>query len=278
MRKQVATSFRQLIECVEDTDIVGELILPLSHIPDSDNLDDIVDNGVLKCFKGNRPYEDEELAFFSYGRNAFISGKKKNLEFDAYPPLVFLLHPYKVHKVGKTPKRMLPFDSGAYDKYDKPEEMSIKKFEIDAPGCEDYLKLVFLLYKGYKKYLDDKHDFEDLVHEFNLFSALRALHKIYSSQTTEDSVIGMQGRSLEIHYSEDVPLDPLLILYPHIWGGKKYNPSQLKMKFPNSHLRMYTNRTSGGGGGPKSYRGFINDAIRKFINENKELFKWPTED
>jgi len=271
MRKdEVVTNFKKLLNIVEEQDIADQIYLPITHVPDLNFIDDIVDARFLKCSKGNKPYDDEDLLFFTYGRNAFIPRDEKEAENMIYPPLVFLMDP---RLVKGTAKRMLPFDSGAFKSYGVPSNIPITKFEIEHPSGEDYLKLVVLLYKNYNNYIKFKHDFEELVKKYTLFPALRILEEIYTKQLTENSPIGPQGRSIEIHYGEPVPLEPWLILYPHNFANEKYDPSQLKLAFPTSTIRMYTADTTGGGGSRK-HRDSINKEIRDFIKEKATTLRW----
>jgi hypothetical protein len=264
------TNFKDFVETVENKDLEDQIYLPITHIPDWTKLGAIMGKKQLTCSTGNKNYEEEALLFFTYGRNTFIPKNKQNLENDVYPPLAFL---FDMRQLGFNPKRMLPFDSGAFDKYKLAQGIELERFELGDPSKEDSLKLVVLLYKNYQNYIGYKHDFLHFVKKYNLFPELRVLNEMYSKQMTESSEIGPQGRSIEIQYNCPVSLQPLLILYPHIYAGEAYDPGQLMLAFPDIDILMYTSSTPAGGG-PKVYRNFINDTIEEYIKNHEELFKW----
>ncbi|NII29822.1 hypothetical protein HB364_32390 [Pseudoflavitalea sp. X16] len=255
----VVTDFKEFLQLLKEEKIRKDKdLLPITHIPDSFKIGAIKKDRHFKTFKGNKNYPDEELAFFTYGRNVYIPEEKKNLENDAYPPMVFVMDPPS----DIIPKRMLPFDSGGFERYDLPKGMPLSRFEIDRPCQEDMIKLVFLLYRNNQNYLKYEHDFEQLAKRLQfLFPELEVLHQFYSKVKNTSTEVGQQGRSVEIQYDQEVPLKPILVLYPHIFATNEGKADQVEMAFEGATVLPYA-----ASGNPRVYITAINEQITRFIN------------
>jgi len=85
-----------------------EANLPLTHITDAYSLRDIVDTGEL----GPQPCRvfEEPLVYLFYGRPAYrVAAQLESTGLDAYWPICFVMRREAV-----VPKRIYPFDSGAF--------------------------------------------------------------------------------------------------------------------------------------------------------------------
>jgi hypothetical protein len=260
-KKKLIQNFRDLIDCVEDDQIKDEPLLPITHIPKWHKMNDILRAGRLKPFKGSKYYEEEDLIFFTYGRNSFMPKNVRGMANEAMAPIALV---FNLQSIGKSPIRILPFDSGGFEFYKLEEGYTPKDFEIPVKCNEDLQKLVCILFRNYRKYLKYEHEFKDLIPSLPAFPQIKGLHSLYETQANTTTEIGKQGRSIELHFDSEILLKPLLVIVPHNYWTDKNGKEQLELMFPGTAIEPYV-----ASGNPYVHLDNINGVLQKYISKQR---------
>jgi hypothetical protein len=255
---QPIKNFKDLVNAIEAHEIQDEIFLPVTHIPKWVKLGKILEDMHLEPFTGNKHFEDEPLVFFTYGRNVYMPKSIRKAENEAYPPYVFV---FDLATIEHQPTRILPFDSGGFDFYGMEEGLEPQHFQIPQPGKEDVKKLVYALFKNYKRYLEYDYDFKELVDDAVHCRYIKALCNLYDTQSNTTTEIGKQSKSIEFQYEHRIALNPIVVVYPHTFLTRPNAIQQMEALFPNAETLYYQAK-----GNPHVHIENINEKLKEYIN------------
>lgn len=139
--------FRKLV--AEQSPAEGEM--PFTHVSDGLGFRSILQTGEL-CPEPCPVFDEEPLLYLFYGRPAYrVNSQRLSSAIDAYAPVCFILRPNGVDP----PKRIFPFDSGAFqgDRFVEAmhRKMILDDFALDA-DLQSPLKLIALFFGDQDKY------------------------------------------------------------------------------------------------------------------------------
>ncbi len=139
--------FRKFVN--QNSPAAGEL--PLTHVTDGLGFRGMLDTGALRP-EPCSVFNEEPLLYLFYGRPAYrVNSQRLSSAIDAYAPVCFILRPNCI----AAPKRVFPFDSGAFHGERFIEAMHLKMlledFALD-PDLQAPLKLIGLFFGDRDRY------------------------------------------------------------------------------------------------------------------------------
>jgi hypothetical protein len=125
--------------------------LPLTHVADGLGFRGMLETGVLRP-EPCPVFDGEPLLYLFYGRPAYrVNSQRLSSAIDAYAPVCLILRPDGLG----SPKRVFPFDSGAFSGERFAEamhrKMLLEDFALD-PDLEGPLKLIALFFGDRDRY------------------------------------------------------------------------------------------------------------------------------
>jgi hypothetical protein len=250
--------FSSLVSIVESHEIKE---LPIAHIPSVWSLGKIMKEGILMPQLGNKYYENEKLLFFNYGRCPFMPTRTQTLKNDPFPPICFL---FRIDKISLQPKRLLPFDSGGFDKYERLQPTTVYEYEIRNPCLDDVNKLVAVLFKSNENYLKFEHDFKEVAEACVLLPHLTLLEQHYNFVMQTQTGIGKQGKSFELQYSDAVTVAPILVVCPTNFMSNPARRRQFELVFKSCQVLCYEGHLN-----PEVALENMNKSLNKFMTDGK---------
>jgi|GEM_PF-4921619 len=250
--------FSGLLNVVESHEIEE---LPIAHIPSIWNIGKIIEDGILLPQSGNKYYEKEELLFFNYGRCPFMPTRTQRLKNDPFPPIGLL---FNIRKLDLQPKRLLPFDSGGFDLYERLQPTKVSDYEINDPSLDDINKLMAVLFKSNENYLKFEHDFKEVAEACIFLPHLTLLEQHYSFIMNVQTGIGKQGKSFELQYAHKVNVEPMLVICPDNFQSNPTARAQFEQVFSKYPVRFYEYHLN-----PEVALERMNETLKKFINDGK---------
>jgi hypothetical protein len=175
--------------------------LPATHISDGFGFRAILDCGELRP-EPCPVFDNEPLLYLFYGRPSYrVNSQVLASAIDAYAPVCFVLRPSSVDR----PRRVFPFDSGAFHAERFSEAMHRKMMRDDfalEPGPSSPRQLISLFFGTNERYM--RNEPLEAVTAPGLAFEVSSYHTLISSR--HENVFDERISAVEIQIDEPLPL------------------------------------------------------------------------
>ncbi len=221
--------------------------LPLCHTTSEESFDNILKVKALVP-KDCSVYLKEKLLYFFYGKSAYLIDQKNFTSINRKRP-VALLYDFKKVQSMTSFKRLLPFDSGGYPRYEFPQSVSKEIFTIqNSPDGGRLEDIVNLIYGDNDRYLDEDIDEQKLSSESDQSPAVKEIKQLYVDRLSKLTV-GKQIITIEVQIGDDstsnpkpLEMNPFAIFVPYTAfteGDFKAKKSEIDKVFPGVKVITY---------------------------------------
>ena len=209
--------------------------LPVIHTTTESVLFNIMLEKQLKSPKKCKVYE-ESLVYFFYGKASFYTDTEI-INFSTDPPLCILFDSENLNN--ENLKRVLPFDSGGYDRYNI-TKYSKDQFTVSNPKLDVCRKLIYFLYDTNQNYLKNKITNERIAKNISKCWPLNSLLELYSKKFGQDIKTGEHVFSIEMQFGDQVAFNPSALILPYSFlESGLIVIDEFKVDFPNIELHFY---------------------------------------
>jgi hypothetical protein len=217
-------------------------LLPLCHTTTEGYFSQIFNTGMLEptlC-----PEYNERLLYFYYGKASYLVDQEGLAVVDAEPPIALLYEFVAVEKAAEGFKRLLPFDSGGFQRYGFSKGTHRKSFTI-APDrkkqAQEIHDLIDLIYKDNAFYLKDNFAESKLDAESQHCWAVSQLDGLYNVRVKHRSIAaGKQALTLELQVGVEIKVTPIVIIFPYELLTKTFwTKERIQKIFPGVELETY---------------------------------------
>lgn len=178
----------------------------------------------------------ERLVYFFYGKATYYTDDQMQ-NFSNDPPVCILFDTEEI-KNAKL-KRVLPFDSGGYDRYGI-KKYNKEDFTINDPSPEICKKILFFLYGTKASYFNNNVAIENLGKKKKKCWPLQSLIELYNKNFGNDVKTGEQVFSIELQFEKNVEFKPSKLLLPYTFlSNDLIDLDEFKKDLPNTELFFY---------------------------------------
>jgi hypothetical protein len=179
-------------------------LLPICHTTREYHFFEIASKRVFQADPDCEPFKN--VIYFFYGKAKYLPAEDAKNGYKRYLPVTMI---FELNNV-PLPKRMLPFDSGGFERYNL-EVRPIDYYVINAPSAEKIKKYITTLFGSNKRYLArkiTKHLDKD-----GICYALKELEFLYDHPSSN---FGEQAYTVELQYEDNNEfwIDPKAVVVP----------------------------------------------------------------
>lgn len=234
------------------------IYLPLCHTTAEGYFSQIFDGAKLKPSEC-KVYK-EPLTYFFYGKSSYVVDPDNLGNVDRERPIALLYDFDELKKNGF--KRVLPFDSGGFPRYDFPTGTSTEPFTIlESKNGDEVQDLIQLIYKSHGKYLKDDFSESSLKQGSNECWAIKMLAEFYHQRVKpKSSSVGKQAVTIELQVAQEITIKPIAIIFPFELLTETYqdikpywSKEKIEASFPNVDFITY--------GEPDEFDSSLSDGI-----------------
>lgn len=221
-------------------------LLPLCHTTSEGYFVQIYKTRILKPM----PCKEygESLTYFFYGKSSYFVDPANAINLNAELPIALLFKFDQIEKAAKGFKRLLPFDSGGFDRYGFPNGTDREQFTVfpskDAPEVHD---LIELIYQDNSFYLQDNFINSKLDAEAECCWAVSELANLYNVRVANRlTPAGLQALTVELQVSAPIEINPIAIIFPYELltandskRRKFWTKQKIEEAFPGTDLMIY---------------------------------------
>lgn len=217
------------------SEIEGFIHLPLCHTTTEGSFYNILECGQLSATEIDPIYK-EPLIYFFYGMASYIVGKTPN-NYEGDPPITFLfaIDNFKTSQL----KRILPFDSGGFDKYKVKKGYTRENFSCNSPHAASLQGIIKLLYGNNESYLKTKIAKDSILDKSQFCWVLREFVRIHDNAKTNQNY-GYQAFSVELQFVPNIDFNPTYIVLPYDFlGNMRWDYKSFCEQFPGVTVELY---------------------------------------
>ncbi|PWK77055.1 hypothetical protein LX99_02865 [Mucilaginibacter oryzae] len=227
-------SFRELIDRFSPDSVNPDEILSFCHTTREGYATDIITKNYAKAMPCKVYLED--LVYFFYGKANYVIDKDEMASYTDDPPVCFIFNP---NAVKEQMKRILPFDSGGYPRYEVKTGYTKDRYTYELPQLKHILGYIKLIYKTHERYMRGDVDMENLLLFKDVCIELEEMIKMYEKAAKGDLKAGKQLYTFEVQYGSNVAFEPSHIVIPYLYYTKPYWSKHFNARFPNILLEHY---------------------------------------
>ena len=202
----------------------------------------IYESGSINC-QDKCPVYEEHLIYFFYGKPSYIVEEEiENISSD--PPITFIydLTDIKDYEI----KRILPFDSGAFKRYNFRRGYGKKNFSYDTPKPHIIKGLIKLLYQTNEHYLKDEVDIKHAERFKTRSWSIKEIANLYDRIKRKEVKVGKQAYSIEIQFQggegarAGIRFIPKYIILPYSFLTSDFwSAEDFSRKYPSIKIDYY---------------------------------------
>lgn len=234
----------QFKNIIDELSLVAEDIhlLPLCHTTTEGFFMNIYESGNI-ISEDECPVYHEHLIYFFYGKPSYIVEHEiENITDD--PPITFIydLKDIEEYEI----KRILPFDSGGFDRYKFKRGYKKENFSYDTPSLNVIKGMIKLLYQTNEEYLRDHINIAN-AQDFKKRSwSIKEIIELYDRIKKKQIKVGKQAYSIEIQFDskkehdEGIRFTPKYIILPYsFFTSDFWSEKDFSKKYPSITIDYY---------------------------------------
>ncbi|GGB17791.1 hypothetical protein [Puia dinghuensis] len=202
-------------------------LLPVCHTTNLEAVRKMLEHEEMRAVEFYEEF-NECLLFFFYGRAPYIPEEQLHHRYDRRnPPIGFI---FDLESFQRCPQRLVPFDSGGYERYKI--NLPLKEFLIKPDSVSDEIKMfIWHLFSCNDNYLQKKLTIKP--EHYPWCSPIGWLKHLYSflEDRQAETEFGDQAYTIEIQFVDSLPLTPLFIILPDRFGSTEEAKQQVMSAF-----------------------------------------------
>jgi hypothetical protein len=221
----------------------------------------------------------ESLTYLFYGKASFVTADEEDIYTDD-PPMTFIFDGEDMKQyLIRSFKRLLPFDSGGFDRYKFRRGFERNDYTSELPEPWKILALIKLIYGNeIDKYLNDLIVPDSIDAHSDRCAQLKEMLRMYRNVKIVAAKTGKQVYSIEVQIAEVLPLlpiyrKPIYLVLPYNLFIGDYWGKTFRNQFPFVKLIQYgENEIIRAGGDPLEageYQFLMREKVRLIINDLK---------
>ena len=220
---EVIKSFIDIIDLLAPKPTEEIDVLPFCHTTNQGSASGILLKGMTTP-KACDVYK-EPLVYFFYGKACFLI-EKELANYTDNPPVTFIYDQklIKEHLTQILIKRILPFDSGGFPRYELKAGFDKEMYTYEETNFHKIIGFIRLLYKDHFNYLHDEVNLEDLEAYKDVCLQIQEIIEMYERAFKGKIESGEQVYSIELQYADSIRLKPSYLVIPYnlytsaFWG------------------------------------------------------------
>lgn len=227
--------FQEIID--EESSTAKDIkLLPLCHTTTEGYFDGIkekkfVDLRMCANYK-------EQLVYFFYGKASYKTKEKEIQNYSNNPPITLIYESELLDP--RSMKRMLPFDSGGYERYHIKEGYEKSSFTHENPNKDAIKGLIKLLYDSNDHYLNDEVNKDKLLAYTKKCWPINEIIELYKRVEMGDTSSGDQVYAIELQLKDKIDFKPKHIVIPYTFVTSAiWDETDFLKQFPTVGVKYY---------------------------------------